>query len=365
MDVTEPSIILSQLPEPVLKALLKEEREVKFSPGQQIFKEGDPGDGMYCVKSGQVVISATANIGDKLVFSRVMPGDFFGEMAVLDSLPRSANAIAEGETVLYFIPRDAVLDLLKCSPELGWVFLQRFSARLRVFNRQYIDHILQADRIALIGRFASSVVHDLKNPLTIIQISASLAARNDATPEIRQNAQRRIDGQVERITNLINDLLDYARGSPAAKELPLTEYPGFLFPLVDELQGIASQNKVEIVYENPPPAIKLALDTKRLYRVFYNIMKNAVDAMPMGGTIKLRFQVTDGEVITEIQDNGKGIAPQILEKLFEPFATYGKKQGTGLGLTISRRIIQEHNGNITARNNPQGGAIFSIVLPRP
>jgi signal transduction histidine kinase len=86
--------------------------------------------------------------------------------------------------------------------------------------------------------------------------------------------------------------------------------------------------------------------------------------MPDGGVIKLRFQVTDREVLTELEDSGKGIAPEILERLFEPFATYGKASGTGLGLSIAKRIIQEHGGCISARNSVSGGAVFSFMLPR-
>ena len=89
-----------------------------------------------------------------------------------------------------------------------------------------------------------------------------------------------------------------------------------------------------------------------------------VDATSGGGPIKLRFALTETEVITEIEDSGHGIAPEVLDHLFEAFVTFGKPRGTGLGLSITQKIIEEHHGKISARNRPGGGAIFSFTLPR-
>ena len=85
--------------------------------------------------------------------------------------------------------------------------------------------------------------------------------------------------------------------------------------------------------------------------------------MPDGGEVIIRTQVSDREVLTEIADTGDGIAPEIIDQLFEAFATYGKTKGTGLGLSICQRIIQEHGGRIWAANRPEGGAQFSFTLP--
>jgi signal transduction histidine kinase len=86
--------------------------------------------------------------------------------------------------------------------------------------------------------------------------------------------------------------------------------------------------------------------------------------MPEGGRLKLRYHLTEDAVVTEIEDSGTGIAPEILDHLFEAFVTFGKPRGTGLGLSITQRIIEEHGGKISARNQPGGGAIFSFTLPR-
>jgi signal transduction histidine kinase len=100
-----------------------------------------------------------------------------------------------------------------------------------------------------------------------------------------------------------------------------------------------------------------------LSRVFHNLVHNATDVMPGGGTVLLRFQTDEKEIITEIEDTGPGIAPEIAGQLFQPFATHGKAYGTGLGLSICKKIIEDHGGKISARSEPGRGAIFRFTLP--
>jgi len=364
MTTLESCKLFSHLPTLELKRLREAARELTFDSGRQIFKEGDPGDGGYVVKAGQVQISAVLGTGERFVFSQVLPGDVFGEMAVFDNLPRSACASAEGETVVYFVPRDQMVDMLKRSPELSMTLVREISGRLREFNRQYIRKVLQAERMALVGRFASSIVHDLKNPLTIIGIAADLSCGESSTLESRKKAQQRISKQVERITTLINDILEFTRGTPTTLIVAEIDYATLVKPLLEELQEEVALKSVTIECETEPPAIKLPLNPQRLSRVFYNLIGNAVDAMPAGGKIKLRFQVTDQEIITDVEDSGKGIAPEIMDHLFEAFATFGKPRGTGLGLSISKRIIEEHRGRIFARSKSGSGAVFTFALPR-
>jgi signal transduction histidine kinase len=361
----ESSRLFGHLPTPELKKLQEVTQELKFASGQQIFKEGDPGDGMYVLKTGEVQISAVMSHGERHVFSRVLPGDVFGEMAVLDNQPRSATASAQGDTTVYFVPREQLVKMLKDSPDLSLTLIQEISGRLREFNRQYLRTVLQAERMALVGRFASSIVHDLKNPLTIISIAADLACAANSTAERRKVAQERIGKQVERITNLVNDILEFTRGTPSNVALTQMDYALFVNEVVVEFQPEVELKSVVIEFENPPPAAKVRLNPNRLSRVFYNLVHNALDVMPQGGKIKLRFKVSHDEITTEVEDTGPGIAPEIADRLFEAFATFGKPRGTGLGLSISQRIIEEHQGKISARNQPGGGAVFSFTLPLP
>ena len=147
--------------------------------GKKFSKKAKLGDGIYIVKSGLVQISAVLNYGDRVVLARLGPGELFGEMAVLDENPRSATALAEKATEVYFISHQDLLQLLECIPKLSAFFVGEISRRLRDFNGQYIREVLQSERLALVGRFASSIVHDLKNPLNIIGMSAEMAGEEN------------------------------------------------------------------------------------------------------------------------------------------------------------------------------------------
>jgi signal transduction histidine kinase len=338
-------------------------RERVFEAGAEVFHEGDRGDGLYVVLDGVVVISSKFANGEKCVLGRINPGDFFGEMAVLDRGPRSATATAEGRTVAGFIGCDDLLDLLHKTPALSSCLLRENSRRMRDFNRQYLAEVLQAERLAVVGRFASSIVHDLKNPLTIIGIAAELGGLPNATAQTWAATSERIQKQVERISVMINELLEFTRGSQSEFILGEANYADFVSRLIEEMRPEFLTKSVEIVVENPPPSIDLPLNPSRMNRVFYNLMHNAADAMSGGGSIKLRFSVADGELVTEIEDTGRGVAAEVADRIFQPFATFGKAHGTGLGLSICKKIVEDHHGRIYLRREPDRGAIFVIHLP--
>ena len=360
----EANKLFCQLSPPELNALRLVAREQEFSAGQEIFRQGDRGDGVYLVQEGLVEISGLVGPNVRLVFAEVGPGEIFGEMAVIEDKPRSACAVAKGNASVYFIPRAEMLALVERSPALALALLREVSHRLREFNRQYLREVLQAERLAIIGRFARSIVHDLKNPLNIIGLTAEMAGMDRATPEMRQQASVRIRQQVERISDLVGEILDFTEGSQAALVLAPTDYDAFVTQVLEELVPEAGLKSVTLELETPPPAVEMFIHPKRLRRVFSNLVHNATDAMPEGGKIILRFQATEKEVVTEIEDHGRGIAPEIAGQLFQAFATHGKAHGTGLGLSICKRIIEDHHGWISARNKPGGGAIFAFGLPR-
>lgn len=365
MVTLESCKLFSVLTPAELTELRENAREQNFPAGHDIFREGDAGDGIYLVRSGRVQISAMVGEKERHVFSSLQPGEIFGEMAVVDNQPRSACATAETDAVVYFIPRTPLLAMLDRSPRLCLALMQEVTRRLREFNHQYLRKIIHVERMALVGRFARSIVHDLKNPLTIISIAADLASLDNATPEARKTAQARIRRQVERINAMVADILEFTRGPGVPLALAATEYAAFVRGVVQEIEHEVVLKGVKVEYENEPPALKLRLNPQRLTRVFYNLMFNAVDAMPEGGMIRLRFHVAPGEVVTEIEDTGPGLAPEVQARLFEAFTSHGKPQGTGLGLSIAKRIVEEHGGRIYARNVPGSGALFGFGLPRP
>jgi len=223
-----------------MAALCKAAQERTFRSRQEIFREGDAGDGFYVVKDGMVEISAGIGQNSRQVFSQVGPGEMFGEMAVIDDKPRSASALAKEETIVYFVSRDDLLALVEHSPSLAMALLREVSHRLRQFDRQYLREVLQAERLSVIGRFARSIVHDLKNPLNIIGLTAEIAGMSQSTPESRQQAVANIRQQVDRISEMIGEILDFTQGVSSNLVLPPMDYSAFVRAVMDELRAEAA-----------------------------------------------------------------------------------------------------------------------------
>jgi signal transduction histidine kinase len=230
-------------------------------------------------------------------------------------------------------------------------------------NQKYLDEIIQAERLAAVGRFAGTIVHDFKNPLTVISMAAEIAAFESATPAMRQTAQLRIAHQVDRMTNMLHELIEFTKPSGQRPNLRAVNFAQFMTSLAKELAQEMEERRVVLLVEDRPPEIDVQIDPQRLSRLFYNLLNNAADEMPGGGNVYLRFLASETELRVEVEDTGRGIAPEIAKSLFQPFATHGKTSGTGLGLSICRKIAEDHGGKIWAENTPGKGATFLFTLP--
>jgi signal transduction histidine kinase len=334
-----------------------------FRAGEIIFSSGDWGDGIYLIKSGCVRISAVLDNNASRTLATFHAGDFFGEMSVIDDAPRSATAQAETDTQALFLGREELLKMLEHSPHLALSLVREFSKRMRALNLKYLDEVVQAERLSAVGRFAATIVHDFKNPLAIIRLGADVVSDGSTPPPLRAKVAAGITQQVDQMTSMLEELIEFIRPSGSEIALQTLSFADFMDPLALELRREIAGRGVVLELVDPPPAVVVRIDPRRMTRVLHNLINNAAEAMPGGGKITLRFAASDDVLRLEVEDNGKGIDPRIADRLFEPFATYGKEHGTGLGLSICKRIVEDHGGRIFAANGRTQGAVFSIVLP--
>ncbi len=346
-----------------LAALREISRQKHFAGGSQIFCEGERGDGLYVISRGSVQIAHVVGAQIRHVFSVFGAGETFGEMAVIEDQTRSATALAAADTELYFFPLDEMRMLLQNSPGLALNMLHMVSRRLREFNQRHLRELVQAESLAVIGRFAQDIVHDLKNPLSIIGLSSEIFGMQDISPEVRAESQLRIKRQVQRISDLVSDILIFTESKKRDSAAMNLDYGAFVVELLLDLNAEAELKAARVELQGEPPAVQVRFDPRRLSRVCYNLVHNATDAMLNGGKIFLRFRHNENEVVTEIEDTGPGIAPEIAADLFQPFVTHGKFHGTGLGLSICKKIVEDHGGKISVRSEAGRGAIFCFTLP--
>jgi signal transduction histidine kinase len=236
----------------------------------------------------------------------------------------------------------------------------------RTFNnmcasiRQAREDLINQERISTIGRLSGSIVHDLRNPLAAIYGGSEMLVDADLPPAHVKRLAGNIYRASRRIQELLQDLLNISRGKTTAPEMcRLREVAS---AACDSLAETARAQGVEIALAIPP-GIELPLERSRMERAFVNLIGNALEAMPEGGSVNLSAELEGSSVVVRVQDTGPGIAPEIRSKLFQPFVSAGKRNGLGLGLALTRQTVVEHGGDMWVDSEPGHGARFSIRLP--
>ncbi len=243
-------------------------------------------------------------------------------------------------------------------------------AEIESENRLKMEKSLRhSERLASVGRLAAGVAHELGAPLNVIDARAAQILENaEITPEKRTKNLNIIRRQTERITNLVRQLLTLAR--PFNFNLQIVSLNEHLRETIEELNIEKEKIEVEI---SAGKIYKTRADTDFLRQVWINILQNARQSIlnknDSGGKIEIVLSEQKREnrnfVVVKFTDNGGGIAPEHLERIFDPFyTTKDIGQGTGLGLAVAYRIIEEHGGFIEAVNNKNGGATFTVFLPQ-
>jgi PAS domain S-box-containing protein len=217
------------------------------------------------------------------------------------------------------------------------------------------------ERLALVGRMAATIIHDFKNPMTVIKGFMPLLADAGLSAAEREEYSQIVTSEVDRMVGMTQELLDFTKGGAATLRPELWHVPQFLDEVSRVLERELTRDGVELRTEVGTKA-QVLIDADKMKRVFFNIAFNARDAMKGGGLFVIRATDVPAFVHFDLRDNGPGIPEEIQESLFQPFVTAGKATGTGLGLAIAKQIVESHGGTIGVESTPGQGATFCINL---
>jgi signal transduction histidine kinase len=330
--------------------------------GAYLFREGDAADGVYLVLEGRVEIVRAAGTHEKILDS-IAPGDFFGEVAVLDGFGRSTAARARGAISVARIPRTALLEVLAAEP--GTVTLGLFQhvlAQLRKANDLIVREVVHKEKLSLVGEMASSLMHDLRTPVSSIRLSADLIGTTAREGKIPQWCDG-IRLQCDRLVGMAAELMEFSKGE--SRLAPgRTSTTAFLEQFKTLNEGCVVPAGIEIHFDADPAGIEV--DSMRLQRVLQNLVTNAIEALRATPKprIEIKAWVKHSSFCLAVKDNGPGIPAAIQSQIFEPFVTHGKSEGIGLGMAIVRNIVTAHGGTITFETGPDRGTSFLISLPQ-
>lgn len=333
-----------------------------FEDGEMIFLEGSPSDSLCLVLEGTVAFAAETPDGRRRIISTAQQGNFFGEIGIFTGAPRSLTALAQGHVAIAKVYREDLLTFIKSTPGPIEQILGSIVNHLHQTTRHYLDDMLQQEKMSLVGTMVNSIIHDFKNPFTLIGLGAQMIeGRHKDDPKTKKICDN-IAAQVDRMVEMANELSEFSRGEQK-----------LIFEQVDLIKLFAEFRALnEPSFAKPNLTIEMEIceqtieaEKNKLLRVLQNLVGNAVDALAdkPEARITLTAKTQDDQVLITLSDNGGGIPEQIRNRFWTPFVTYGKSRGTGLGSAIAKSIVEAHHGEINFETATGKGTTFYVRLP--
>ncbi len=222
------------------------------------------------------------------------------------------------------------------------------------------QEMLRAQQLAAVGQLAASVAHEVRNPLTGIKLLVEAALRTSKPRPFTLENLQVVHGEILRLEQIVQNFLDFAR--PPALQRVQCDVCELIQRAVNLVVTRARQQQVALEVHCPETPVFAQVDSNQFCTVLVNLLLNGLDAMPRGGRLIVTLDTDHQGLRFRVEDTGAGLSPAMAERLFTPFSST-KETGSGLGLSICRRIIEEHGGRITGGNREGGGACFTFRLP--
>lgn len=374
---------LSELSEPDLIALAGICVPAQYPARSVIAREGLDAENLFALISGTVGIwiDYDTNKADLLAI-REAPC-LVGEMSVADELPRSATIVAGSPIDGYSIEANYFRKLLAERGSIALALMKGISRIVRSSNDSFISELrkrneelmetneelrevhkqlVRQERLSNLGKFSSMIIHDLRNPLSVIKGYADLLElKLDGKSYALHKYASQIQRETSKLTGLTGELLDYSRGETRLMYSPVTVEELFKQSKEDIKTRLAAKD-LDLTWNNQFKGIVL-LDSDRINRVLINLLDNAQKACERKGEIEVSARESDKELILCIKDNGAGMDGSTLQHVFEPFYSTSDTGGTGLGMHIVKTVVEAHKGTIDIESEVGVGTKIDIRLP--
>lgn len=226
--------------------------------------------------------------------------------------------------------------------------------------KQSRDKLIQAERLATAGKMSASFAHEIRNPLSSMRMLSQMLQQKPETSDEQQKSLQYILEEIERIDYIVKGLMDFA--SPTKLHLELQSLTPVLQSVLTLMEANLTHHQIELSLDLAPDLPDFNFDTDKIKQAFMNVVLNAMEAMPQGGTLTISTFQENERVCIRICDTGIGISEEDVEHLFEPFFTR-KTKGTGLGLANVKRIVEEHGGTVDIESVHNEGTTVSLWIP--
>jgi signal transduction histidine kinase len=359
-------------------------REEHFAAGDMICREGSPADRFFIILEGSVEVWKDWGDPEADLLAAHGPGHLFGELALIDELPRSATVVARDPVRLLSIVRQDFHNIITENASVALSVMRSVSSMVRVSNETFVDslrarnralvkanrklksaqsRLVQAERLSVLGRFSSLILHDIRNPISILRSYAEMILLHPHDTGIVLRNIQRILAEADRLNRIAGELLDYSRGE-ISLNMSIVDLKDLVGRMIEiESERFASRRieiKPDIAFHGP-----VILDADRMLRVLLNLADNSRKAMSRGGTFSISTRREDSRLVIEVSDTGEGMEKNVEARIFEPFFTSAREGGTGLGMSIVKSIVDAHDGTLSFTTQKGKGTCFRISIPIP
>ena len=352
-----------------------------YPDGKVLCRENAIEDTFFVLLQGQVEVSKTINVDEERLLKTLHQGDFFGEMGLIHNAPRGATVTTTSQVEVLEIHKSSFDKLLEGSSSMSLAMVHEVSRRLRENDEMAIEDLrMKAGELAVAYQrlakeelarreFLTTIAHELRTPLTAARGFLEMARFHDLDEADLKDVLGTVGRNVEQIITLVNDILFLQEVEIVMPEMHPNDIGDLVNYAVDQMEQQASDANVEFIVEIENDVPKIAGHVRSIQRALVQLLDNAVKFSPQGGIVKIHIsRDTEGAKVS-ICDSGIGIDEKVLPHIFDRFFHMDKIGsdvfgGLGLGLSITKQVIEQHNGRIEVESKSGEGSTFSIFLKK-
>ena len=363
-----------------VQELISHSKIFNYKPGTVLCREDEVETIFYMILEGEVEVTKNINHAEARFLQTLRAGDFFGEMGIIHNAPRAATVTAKTDLVVLELNKQAFDDVLKRSGSIAMAMVREISNRLRENDKMAIEDLRLrtrelaqayqklAEQEVARREFLTNVAHELRTPLMAASGYLQILQEGQFPDQSQlSHALDTVSRNVQQIVSLVNDILFLQELDLVLPEFQAVNIGEVASIVLEKYKSQATKHKVHLSLKEDRNLPPVSGDSKSLERALMSLVDNAIKFSPKGGDVEIRLGKESGQVVVAVEDHGIGIAPEKRSHIFDRF--YHLEQsgdelfgGIGLGLSITKQVIQQHMGTLDVVSNFDKGSVFTMRL---
>ena len=364
-----------------IEELISNSQVRSYTPGAILCRENEIEDRFYMILEGEVEVTKSINNTESRLLKTLSPGDFFGEMALIHNAPRAANVIAKTELTTLELDKSAFDRVLQKSTSIAMAMVSEISNRLRQNDQLAVDDLrMRASELAeayqklaeqeLARReFLTNIAHELRTPLMVASGNLQILQKGILKGEQLAAGIDTVSRNVQQIATLVNDILFLQEMDLVLPDFQAVNMSEVAYSVVGKYAASAHDHGVGLRLTPNSSLPPVWGDAKSLERALMGLIDNAIKFSPRGGDVKISLSANGENVLVAVEDHGIGISKENLPRVFDRFYHLDRSgddlfAGIGLGLAITRQVIEQHQGRPDVVSTPGKGSTFTMTLKK-